>query len=443
MTTIDPNSETPALPPHVVERAVKLSCAQAMLTSVYVASTGGMFIIGYALALGAGNAEIGMMSTVPMLMVVAQLVASALVERGTSRRSMTIVGSLLNVSGWAFVAALPFLMRHSSSHVKLVALIAAMGAITVFAHFSGNARGSWIGDLIPADMRGWFFGRTMRYAGIIGTVFALMEGTFLDHVRKMGISAFSWLFVFGMAFGLISTLLFMPQPDIRLALHEHGRSLAKLVRETFRNKPLMLLMAFTTVWALQLMAAPFYATYLLRDLKVPFLGLGVINAASTMMMLASSPYWGRIVDRYGCRPVIVVCTSVFGPTMLVWLFVTSAAKAYAFVIPANLLQGFLWAGISVGLNTLVYNITPTVGRSTQLAVYSIVVTLAAAPMPAIGGRIPGWLESAGIHTDLRITFYISMMFIVLSAFVARRIREEKSRAGSELLRDLARSLRAC
>ena len=51
------------LPGHVVDRAVKLSYAQAMLGAVYAASTGGMFLIGYALMLGAGNLNCGYCTT--------------------------------------------------------------------------------------------------------------------------------------------------------------------------------------------------------------------------------------------------------------------------------------------------------------------------------------------------------------------------------------------
>ena len=191
---------TAKLSSYAIERAVRLSYAQAMLGAIYAASTGGMFLIGYALRLGAGNVEIGLMSTIPMLCVGVQLLSAAVIERGVSRRALTLGGALLNVAGWALIILIPYCLARASSTVQLTALIGIITLVTLFAQVSGNARGSWVGDLIPESYRGTFFGRLTMYGGIIGAVFALVEGRFLDAVKHSGIGAFSWLFAFGMLF---------------------------------------------------------------------------------------------------------------------------------------------------------------------------------------------------------------------------------------------------
>jgi MFS family permease len=411
-----------------------------MFGSVYAASTGGMFLIGYALALGATNVQIGLMSSIPMLAVVVQLVSAYFVERGASRKKLTILALLCAISGWAVVAMLPAILGKSTPDIKIAALIGLITAIGAFAHISSNARSSWVGDLIPEDMRGLFFGKMTMYAGLIGVFFALAEGKFLDRVKSLGISAFSWLFVFGMLFGLVSLLLFLPQSDVKLEEDEHDRNLLQHVIETFSNKPLMLLMVVAIVWSLQTIASPFYATYMLRDLHMPFLGLGVINASGALTMLLSSPSWGQIVSNYGSRPVLIVTTLALAPTMLIWFFIDKAILAYALLIPINLIQGFLIAGFGVALNTLFFKVTPSVGRSAQIAVYSIIVVLCAAPTPALGGHLPEMMKSLGIHTDLRITFYLVSPIFLASAFVARRIREDGARPARDLLRAAASRL---
>jgi len=429
------------LSPEAVERAVRLSYAQAMLGAVYSASTGGMFIIGYALKLGAKNVHIGLMSTIPMLAVSTQLVASILVEKGISRRWMTIFGSLANVSGWTLIILLPYVMREASPASRLGALIAVITLVTVFAQISGNARASWIGDLIPPRQRGMFFGRMIMFAGIIGAMFALAEGMFLDRVKHMGIPAFSWLFIFGMAFGLANSALFLPQADVPLRRHESGGSLLALVRETFTNRPLMHLMAWAVLWSMQAIAGPFYATYMLRDLKMPFLGVGLITSASTISMLASSSFWGRIVDCYGSRPVLIACTAFFAPLPLVWIGLNHPSTVYAVIIPLNLLAGAAAGGLSVASSTLMYKITPSPGRSMQFALYSILVTVLVAPMPTIGGRLPDWLGTIGIQADLRCTFYATVLSTAAAVLAARKIREPNSRRAAELVHNLPRHLR--
>jgi MFS family permease len=275
------------------------------------------------------------------------------------------------------------------------------------------------------------------YAGLVGVLFALVEGKFLDHVKSLGTSAFSWLFVFGMAFGLISLLLFLPQADVKIEEDEHNRNLLQHVVESLRNRPLMVMMLVGIVWSLQSVASPFYATYLLRDLHLPFVGVGAINAAGSLTMLLSSPWWGQVVSNYGSRPVVILTCLAAAPTQMIWLFVDKAALAYALVIPVNLVGGFLVAGFVVAMNTMLYKVTPSVGRSVQIAVYSIIVVLCAAPMPAAGGQLPGLLKSMGIHSDLRITFYTVTPIMLASGLIARWMREDGAVPLRVMLRDAA------
>lgn len=426
------------VPPHQVERAVKLSYAQAMLGSIYGASVGGMFLIGYALKLGASNVQIGLLSSVPMLFIWVQLVAAALVERGTSRRQLTVIGALGNVLGWIFIILIPYLLKSAPPAARIGAFIAVITLVTLFAYVSGNARSSWVGDLIPASFRGTFFGRITMYAGIIGTLFALIEGRFLDVVSRYGIGAFSMLFAFGILIGLANSLLFLPQADVPLQHAQEPGAFRRYLRESFANKALIAVMIYALLWSMQSIAGPFYNTYMIRDLKLPFLGIGAVNALTTFTMIFFSPFWGRMVDRYGCRPILVFCTFCVAPFPLVWLAIPSgqAHLVYWLVAPLNLLGGFLIAGISVALSTLIYKVTPVAGRSVQFAIYSIIVTLAAAPMPYLGGYLTDELQHLLPHADLRVTFFAAMPFILASAFIARFIREPDSRGTGELVRNL-------
>ncbi|MCL6520641.1 MAG: MFS transporter [Armatimonadetes bacterium] len=430
------------LPEHLVKRTVRLSYVQSMLGAVYSASTGGMFIIGYALKLGADNVQIGLMSTVPMLCVVVQLFSALLVERGFSRRLLTISASILNVAGWALIILIPYIFKNASSDAKIAALIAIITLNTAFAYISGNARASWVGDIIPARTMGIFFGRVMMYAGIVGTVLALIEGTVLDHIKSRGIAAFNWLFLFGMVFGLLNVLLFVPQPDVRVKSKSLEAKYFHLIRDTFSNRSLTMVMLYGLVWSMQSLAAPFYATYMLRDLRMSFLGIGVLTGVSTVTVLLSSSFWGKVVDMYGSRPVLITCTAAITPAPLVWIWLTTA-KAVYFVIPAiNILAGFTAAGVSVALSALLYKVTPSSGRAMQFAIYSIVILLLVSPMPTIGGHLPGWLKSLGINADLRCTFYTSALFLLGATLVARRIHEPNSAGAREMVRNLPSHLRS-
>ena len=425
----------PGLTERQVVRAIRFSYAQSMLGAVYGASTGGMFLIGYALMLGATNVQIGLMSTIPMLCVGAQLVAATLIERGVGRRALTIMAAGGNVLGWLPVILIPYALARTSIDTRIASLIVAIAGVTFFAHLAGNARGSWLGDLVPAHFRGSFFGRITMFGGIIGSLFAIVEGSLLDRLRGMGAGAFGYLFGFGVLVGLVHVALFLPQPDLPVARTDVG-GLRSHVRATFRNRSLMTVALFAMLWSMQVIAWPFFSTYMIRDLEMSYMGIGLVNSVLTVSMLLSGPFWGRMTDRYGCRAVLTVCSFALGLLQLVWLGVNSAGDAYRLLPPVNVAAGLSVSGVSVALSTLVYKVTPAAGRAIQFAVYSILVTVTSAPMPIIGGKLPDWLAEAAPGADLRVTFYACLPLLFAAGLVARCIHEPESSRTRVLLRAL-------
>lgn len=413
--------------PQEVSRAIKLSYIQSMLLAVYIGCTSGGFATGYALMLGANDVQIGMLTSIPMLAVLAQPIAAMLIERGVSRRRFTFIISLVQMSTWIPVIMVPFVMADKSSAAKIAVLIVIFMIREIISHAATNTRAGWIGDLIPQRTLGPFFGRSVLYSGIMGAVVGIIAGKVLDAVKNAGAVGFAWVFAIGMLFGLAYAALFVPQADVPVKKHEHG-SMSVMVRETFANRKLVTVMIYATLISLPIMAAPFYPTYLLRDVKISYLGLSIINAVSTLTMIISSPIWGRVIERYGCRPVIIACTTCLIPIPIVWIWATTPKTVYELVIPANLFGGILGAGMAVALNTLIYKITPAQGRAMQLAIYSIVVTMFVAPLPILGGYIPHW-----INGDLRIIFWITIIFYGMAAYAATKLSEEESRPTQEMI----------
>jgi MFS family permease len=222
-----------------------------------------------------------------------------------------------------------------------------------------------------------------------------------------------------------------------------------LVRRTFANRALMSALTFDLMRFLPSMAWPFYATYMLEKLGMPFLGVGLVNAALVLTTLISAPFWGRMVERYGCRPVLIACSFFIVPVPLVWIWIDTPARCYALATSVNLIQGFAASGIVVAIQTFQYKVTAPVGRSVQLAVYIVLVNALTAIMPTLGGLLPGalrqiaphlplpeWLRQQWLAADLRWTFYPCVLFLLGAAFAARLIREPGSHRTRELVRRL-------
>ncbi len=476
-----PGLSMPSLP--LVERAMRLSYVQVMLGAVFGASTGGMFLIGFAMRLGKElplpvmYILLGLMTTLPAYFVVFQFLGAYLVERGISRRKLTVVFSFVSPLCWVLIAMIPLLGTASSGANATPAppaakvaespspanqpleaqppmpaqpaaastgmltplqgiwlLIAIIAIVTLAGQIAGNARGSWLGELIPEGRRGRFFGYCSMFAAIVASFFAVAEGAFLDQVKSMGLMAFAALFFFGVLFGLGGAALHIPQPDCPLPRKGHEVPFWTHVRDVFRNRAFVWLAIVHGVIAMGNIAGPFGTAYLLDDVKVSFLGLGLVNTASTAAMLLSSPLWGKIIDRVGCRPVLVLCLAIMTPCSLVWYFIPPgmAHRAYMLLPFSNFICVVPAAGMGLALTTMMYKLSNPHGRSVQFATYSVFITLVSAPMPLLGGWLVGYLKSIGWQVDLRLTCYLWSLFMGVAALLAWRLKEK----GSILTRSL-------
>ena len=414
--------------PAQVDRAIRLSYVQMMLGAVFAASTGGMFLIGFAMKLGADNVLLGLISTIPALFVVFQFLAAWLVERGISRKRLTVGFSLMVPTAWLLIAAIPFFGASLSTAARFAILIGVISLVTVANQFAGNARGSWIGELVPQERRGRFFGYCAMFGGIVGAIFAIGEGRFLDFVQSHGLFAFTALFFFGALFGLAGAALHVPQPDCPLPGGGVRTPFVGHLRQAFHNKPLISLALVHAVIAMGGIAGPFNPAYSIRDVGMSYFGLGLLNSIAIAAALAAAPLWGKLVDRFGCRPCLKLACLCMAPMGFVWIFIPPGdpMRAYWLLPWTNAIAGAFGAGIGVAISTLLYKNTPAEGRSVQFAAYGTFVTLVAAPMPVLGGWLVDHLQRAHYAVDLRITFYCWNGLMFTAGLLASRLKEPGS-----------------
>jgi len=425
--------------PEAVDRAIRYSYAQAMLGAVFAASTGGMFLTGFALKLGAGDRMLGLISSLPMLFVVFQFAGAILIERGISRRKLTFRFGLVTPICWFLIALIPLvgtdyarrhisalaMSDHSLQALQFTILIGTLALVTACSQFSNSARGSWVGELIPEEKRGKFFGNTAMCWMIISTVFAIIEGKFLDYITSKGLFAFTALFFFGALFGLIGIFMTLPQPDCPLPEEESKPTVREIARRTVRNRALVALALVHGVWSLTNVANPFFPAYQLRDIGFSFLRLGILNSIWMAGFIIGAPMWGKFVKRFGCKPIIQIGFLAWAPCSFIWLAIPPGAVERAtWLLPLpNLVSGLAASALSVGVSTMQYKASQPVGRSVQFAIYSTFVTLAGAPMPILGGWLVSHLQQAGHHIDLRFTFYAAQAFTFIAAYMASRLHE--------------------
>ncbi len=139
--------------------------------------------------------------------------------------------------------------------------------------------------------------------------------------------------------------------------------------------------------------------YLAREFSATPLEIGLLMAIFSFMQFLFSPIWGKLSDRFGRRPIILV--SLFGATFSYIFFAYATELSYLFI--ARGLAGFFAANISAA-QAYIADITPKDKRSVGMGLIGAAFGLGFIMGPAIAGLTGPIGEALGSEPPFGIQF---------------------------------------
>jgi DHA1 family tetracycline resistance protein-like MFS transporter len=135
--------------------------------------------------------------------------------------------------------------------------------------------------------------------------------------------------------------------------------------------------------------------FLSRELGATATEAGLLMSSYSLMQFLFSPFWGRLSDRIGRRPVLLFCIVCEGLTYILFAYARSMHMLFA----ARILAGFFGASISTA-SAYISDITPPNERSKGMALIGVAFGLGFVFGPALGGGLSVW----GHHISSRPFF---------------------------------------
>lgn len=367
----------------------RLVLYDALASEAMGALTTGVFLVGYALELGASNLAIGVLAAVPFAVQLLQLPGAVLIERLRRRRSICAWVSGIGRTFLLATAAAPLLAPPAG----VVALIALMAVHQGMGAIGGCSWNSWMRDLVPPTEFGRFFGRRTAATTALATALAFLGGVVIDawkrHLPEQAALGYASLFAASALIGLFGVHLLRITPDRPMAPVASPTHPLALLAAPFRDANFKRLIVFLSSWNFAVnLAAPFFTVYLLKTLGYPMIVVMALTIASQISNLAALGVWGSLIDRFSNKAVLGVSAPLFLACILAWTFTgltwVQPATLYLLVV-IHILMGLSTAGVALASNNIAMKLSPAGQATAYLAANSVATASCAAVAPVIGG----------------------------------------------------------
>ena len=318
----------------------------------------------FARMIGFNDFAFGLMGAIPFIATLGQLPAAIIVEQTGLRKYLFLNSQIVSRLLWAVLAAVPLLFWPGRGG-STAAVVAAMGILfttNFLAHLATPPWWTWMGDLIPRRIRGRYFGKRSQLSTGIQILAIIVISLVLQHVAspdaghrghenavddKPLLITICVIFAIGTIFGVIDIWLFRRIREIMPPRHD------PLAKPTFdlneaRNADGKLTAGRGLVWLTrQVLVDPLkdrvFRNYVCYGATIMFSltccgwfywkfaseTLGFDALASNVVFMAigpvagtlSAPWWGRMIDRWGRRPTLIVATVLMGVCVLPWFVI--------------------------------------------------------------------------------------------------------------------------
>lgn len=413
--------------------SLRVSVAEGVFAEVVGACAGGAVLTGWALHLGCGPLVIAILGALPFLAHLVQLPA-AWVTATFGARNTAVAAVTASRLVYVVLVPLPFLpisLEWQRVLLVAVAAFAATGGVV-----ANNAWVAWMGDLVPAPLRGRHFGKRTAICSAGGAAASLSAGLLLDHAGGSTGEMLAFLALAAALAGALTTHLMAkihePAGPSRETV-DLGAAIAPVADERGRA-----LLVYQGVFNAAIgLSSAFYALHMLTNLGMGFTVVAAHAAAIALVRMIAAPFWGRALDRAGARPILIACSFGISVLPLAWLLPTP--DRWWPLVFESILSGVFWSGHALASFTLPLSVAPRKSRAFWLAAFSTASGVSFAAAAALAGTMAEWLPptfvvAGGTAYGFQVIFVLSSACRFAAAGLASRIVEPHARPVDELLR---------
>ena len=445
---------------------MRIAVVSWMYGSAWTVLVSGIQLKTFARLLGFSDFDFGLLAAVPPVATMFMLLAAVLIERTGLRKYQFLEFGTVHRLLWLLIAAIPLaFMVPSRQAVWMMLLVYSVS--WVMHSFAAPAWTTWMGDIVPKRIRGRFFATRFGFGRLIQIVLVVGIGILLDEItlpmeagqvesvenQPYLLWATMGIFAVAALLGATEILMYRKVRDIMpRPTEDQERPHQVYIPRPKRWTPFsaigfggLYVHRFLAEVLVEPMKDPVFRNYVKYGFTVAFAtsvpgfffwvytteSLGFSKLAANVLYMVISPIlgmiglqvWGRLLDRWGRRPVLMVSTgmTVFSVTPYFfttrhtpapqfvldacnwiaahvgpmvgkggdWVWLTSDMPIGAFLLVSIsvTIGGIGWTGVMMGQNNFMLAFSDSKGRSRYVAAAQVLVSLGAVIGAPVGGLL--------------------------------------------------------
>ncbi|MFZ5988678.1 MAG: MFS transporter [Bacillota bacterium] len=408
---------------------------------------GGPPFTGFMRALGASNFVYGIVMALPVLGAVVQIFASYYIENTGRRKPIFLIFGFIHRLLWIPIALIPLYFNFENKMITIWIITAFITVSAASNSITGVCYFSWMGDLVPMNIRGKFFSKRTAIFTSVGAITSIIIGKYLDTAD--GLTGYTVIFIIAALFGVSDILCFVWVKDPPMEVSKEKIPLLKLFKVPFSNKNYVRFILYASLWYFgSNMAIPFLNIYMLEYLSlsyfIMFLFIQVVSNLSTILFII---YLGKAVDLYGNKPVQVICCLLLAILQFLWIF--ASPNNFIIVPIIYFFNGLCMAGFELTVTNLSIWLAPDKNRSIFVANYTLIISVIGIALAYVfGGAYLEFTKPLLDHLNLPFVtgqkfnnfhslFILSALIRIVAVIVMLpRVNEENSKSPVEIVKNL-------
>lgn len=439
-----------------IRTSLRASTLDGVVATIFSATTGGVLLTNFLLKLGATPLEIGLLSSIPMLVNLLQPVGAYIADRTTSRYLYTvcIFGPsrllwLILVLGIGWVS-----WSKADPHQLVIWTLGIIFVSSFLGALGTSSWFSWLATLVPPRLRGRYFGLRNSAASLTNLICVPVLALIVSVWPNGIIEGYGVALLLGVVAGIASLgFQFLmvdvnPQLPIGPAFYRSKiTSVSSLDPQEnpqsrsrdgtiFRDINFLKFLLYFGLWMFAInLSAPFFNLYLLDNLALDLGWVTLYTSLAAGANLVMLVLWGKLADRVGNRPLLLLVGIVVAVTPLFWLEVgTDSLSLWLWLPLIHVLIGGAGAAVDLCNN----NIQMELASGERPSKYFATAAAVAGICGGLGTTSGGFLAELNYIGGLPALFALSAVVRLIALLPLVFVREPRSQPVVQVMQNILR-----